>query len=378
MDGALHAKLFKRDCEVLAGGGGIPALDVLSGSVGQGGQNRPADVREVQERLNAVAPDAGGPFVLLVEDGVCGSATKAAILKFQKRYGELLKDDLVDSNKNTWKKLKALTDVDDGDEPVQAKGAVGAAKKGKKKKPPRDTPTVQSFLTGALHLTQFRIIAAIQSLDQAKTELTQVQAFQVINAALKPMTLHQAYLARKSTLVELPEVDRCFHVTGANMTVGGVEDSLRRLRKVFSDMMDVIVATIISSPAAEASDVKRFVRTAPDISFKRMYPPDGAVANAPQGGWWKKDANKAHILVNASTFKQPDIITTLLHEMSHFVSHISSYQIGDHHKTGLYQGAFNDTHDQAVKNSFCYEWFAMLALFKQMRTTPNVSMPGPI
>jgi hypothetical protein len=380
MDGIYHARFANGLCSVSRGGQVPDGPESLSGSVGEGGQNRPADVLEVQERLNAIATDAGGPIQQLAEDGICGGYTKAAILKFQRRWPELLKDGRIDPDKNTWKKLVSRSvefEFASAGTPLPKVAAFGA-KPSKKKKSSPDPPAVQLFLTTALHLTQYRIFAAIQSLDQAGAELAQLEAFRIFSSALKPMTLHQAYQAQLSTLVELPQVDRCFHLVNPNMTLAGAKDVLRRLRKVFADMLDVIVATIITTPAAEKSDEKRFVRSAPDAAFKKMYPPSGAIANAQEGGWWKKNANKEHILYNASFLAAPDVCTTLLHEMSHFVSHFSSYQVGDHHKSGLYQGAFNDTHYQAVRNSFCYEWYAMLAQFKFMRPTPNASLPSPL
>src|SRR5262249_38738417 len=150
------------------------------------------------------------------------------------------KDGRIDPDKNTWKKLVVLSQGT-----LLPKGAVSAAKPGKKKKQtPRDTPEVQTLLTLQMHITQQRIFAAIQSIDQAKSELAQVEAFRIFSSALRPMTLHEAYQARLSTLVELPTVDRCFHLVNPRMTLGGANDVLRRLRKVFADMLDVIIATI--------------------------------------------------------------------------------------------------------------------------------------
>ena len=56
----------------------------LAGSVGEGGANIAADVRNVQARLNRVVEVMGGPATALVVDGSCGSKTKQAILRFQK------------------------------------------------------------------------------------------------------------------------------------------------------------------------------------------------------------------------------------------------------------------------------------------------------
>ena len=74
-----------------------------------------------------------------------------------------------------------------------------------------------------MHITQYRVFSAIQSLDQAGAELAQVETFRIFNSALKPMTLHQAYQAKLSTLVELPQVDRCFHLVNPKMTLAGAE-----------------------------------------------------------------------------------------------------------------------------------------------------------
>ncbi|MET3900989.1 peptidoglycan hydrolase-like protein with peptidoglycan-binding domain [Devosia sp. UYZn731] len=378
-----QARLANGQCAVV-GKGQSPDAPVapvgLSGSVGAGGQNRAPDVLAVQSRLNSISAEAGGPLRPLAEDGISGSNTRAAILKFQRRYSpELVSDGRVDPDKNTWKKLISLTD---GSEAAGAGGAlpkVAAPGAGRRPNTPaRDSAAVQTFLTAAMHFAQYRVIAAIQSLDQAGVELVQVQQFQILNSGIRPMTLHAAYTARLSSLVELPEVDRCFHLVHPRMTIAGVKDVLRRLQKVYRDMLDVIVKTIITTPKAEKSDVRRFVRTASDASLRRTHPPSGAIADAEVGGWWKKNANEAHIRYNDTYMSAPDICTTLLHEMSHFVSHASSYEIGPHHNSGLYQGAFNDTHHQAVRNSFCYEWFAMLAQFKFLRSKPNAALPNPL
>ncbi|MEO2089108.1 MAG: hypothetical protein ABGY75_06380 [Gemmataceae bacterium] len=50
----------------------------ITASVGEGGANRPADVRTVQEMLNKALPGWGGPTPKLVVDGACGPLTKTA------------------------------------------------------------------------------------------------------------------------------------------------------------------------------------------------------------------------------------------------------------------------------------------------------------
>ena len=57
----------------------------IARSVGAGGTNAKADTLMVQELLNSVPPEEGGPDLLLAEDGLIGPRTQAAINKFQKK-----------------------------------------------------------------------------------------------------------------------------------------------------------------------------------------------------------------------------------------------------------------------------------------------------
>jgi len=56
----------------------------ISASVGSGGANRKDDSVTVQELLNNVPPDRGGPAPLLVVDGLPWQKTQAAIRQFQR------------------------------------------------------------------------------------------------------------------------------------------------------------------------------------------------------------------------------------------------------------------------------------------------------
>lgn len=335
----------------------------LTGSVGEGGRNRPADVAAVQKRLNRVPPGDGGPAAPLAVDGLCGPLTKAAVLKFQRRYAPpLITDGRIDPGKNTWKKLVGLTgDAVSHPKAPAAPSAAAAVTEA----------DARELLNIALFMSRHRIFEAMKALDVADRELSECQAVLAMNLGQRPVNLRAVYQVRKANMKELPTVDRCFKVVSEGMTVPGVRDVLRRVRKVYADMVDVIVATMFVTQAQEMADLRRFVRTTTDARMRQVFPPDGALASAPRGGWWHKDADVAHIKYNSSQLDRGDVITTLIHEMSHFVSHPTSFEVGSHHPTGLYNGAFNDTHEQAVRNSFCYEWYAFLASFKHRRGTPN-------
>ncbi len=77
---------------------------LLQGSVGRGGVNQPADVKLVQRLLNNVL--AAQHRQLLVEDGLTGPKTNAAIEHYQRQNG-LPTDGRVDPNGPTLQLLKA-------------------------------------------------------------------------------------------------------------------------------------------------------------------------------------------------------------------------------------------------------------------------------
>jgi peptidoglycan hydrolase-like protein with peptidoglycan-binding domain len=80
----------------------------ISASVGQGGVNRYADVLAIQQALNKIPPNQGGPDPKLVEDGLIGPKTRGAILKFQRANAGLPQDSRIDVNGPTLARLNTL------------------------------------------------------------------------------------------------------------------------------------------------------------------------------------------------------------------------------------------------------------------------------
>jgi peptidoglycan hydrolase-like protein with peptidoglycan-binding domain len=82
----------------------------ISASVGEGGVNRSADVKTIQELLNQIPVSKGGPQPLLAVDGLVGPKTIGAIRQFQKfHFG--WSDGRVDTNNVTIAKLNELTAI---------------------------------------------------------------------------------------------------------------------------------------------------------------------------------------------------------------------------------------------------------------------------
>lgn len=78
----------------------------ISASVGSGGTNRKDDSITVQELLNKVPPEKGGPSPPLVVDGLPWQKTQAAIRNFQRvQLGHKWPDGRVDPGGKTITKL---------------------------------------------------------------------------------------------------------------------------------------------------------------------------------------------------------------------------------------------------------------------------------
>lgn len=81
-------------------------IAILSGSVGVGGRNNPADVRIIQGALNRFSPDCGGPTTRLDTDGKPSEMLFQSIRRFQKRhFGVMQPDGRVDIAGQTYKAL---------------------------------------------------------------------------------------------------------------------------------------------------------------------------------------------------------------------------------------------------------------------------------
>jgi peptidoglycan hydrolase-like protein with peptidoglycan-binding domain len=132
-------------------------------TVGRGGVNRTEDVRAIQELLNKVPEDAGGLRVKLIVDGICGSATRDAIHRFQVRqFGATGADGRVDPGGRTLRKLN------DYDSPVVTQ-------------PPGAQPVLGefTFVDGNITVTDFRtgtvIPARVGTAVRASSAVSQLE-----------------------------------------------------------------------------------------------------------------------------------------------------------------------------------------------------------
>ncbi|MBV8176531.1 MAG: peptidoglycan-binding protein [Verrucomicrobia bacterium] len=86
------------------------AVPPISAAVGAGAAprcaNNPNDVKVIQTALNRFSPEFGGPQPNLDVDGKCGPLTRAAILRFQQKWGFAVQDGIVDVHGHTIRRLR--------------------------------------------------------------------------------------------------------------------------------------------------------------------------------------------------------------------------------------------------------------------------------
>lgn len=103
------------ECSSKFSGGGLavgPRIVVLEGSVGRGGRNLQADVSSVQDALNQIGMNDGGPVPLLKVDGFVGPKTVGAIERFQKvQFPGKFPDGKIDPGQRTVGRLNELLNV---------------------------------------------------------------------------------------------------------------------------------------------------------------------------------------------------------------------------------------------------------------------------
>lgn len=136
---------------------------VIHRSVGAGGVNKSGDVETIQQSLNRVPADQGGPAPPLVVDGLFGPKTGAAIRQFQgTQFPDWTPDGRIDPDQKTIKRLNEL---------------LSTTSKQAFKDPANAGPATASD-TDPKQIQQAVILAAdaLQRVRRAKNRLTAVRA----------------------------------------------------------------------------------------------------------------------------------------------------------------------------------------------------------
>ncbi len=312
----------------------------ISASVGDHGAYVPADTRIIQAALNQLVPEAGGANPELAVDGICGPKTIKAIRVFQAmHFAPAQVDGRIDPENYSIRKLRELLNSS------AKKGSGG----GGKSKPLPVTPDDQVAAHMFLYLSQWRIRLAIVALDYAVMELDEHGG----KGKEKPSKAWGAHLKM---------VDRCFHVLGAHSDVASIRATIRRIRRVFASMYEVIANTLVTTPQDELTGRRRYIVVEPANVINARWPqyPKGVLADAAKGGWALRNGKAGRISLNRDTLYRPDAVITVIHEMAHFVSSQDTYFIEDH---AYYQASLKLDHYLAVRTAACYEYMVFFATF---------------
>ena len=160
------ARSVQHACKAISLGADVSKI-VISASVGTGGSNRPNDVRAIQNGLNDVEIEDGGPDPLLAVDGIAGRLTCAAILKYQQSHVPVT-DGRVDPGGPT---LSALNG--EGSDSRRAKSSGTQARRHRRLKLPPNTQLVEEIellvpkVRRVIAKTQF-IVASAEPLVTSK------------------------------------------------------------------------------------------------------------------------------------------------------------------------------------------------------------------
>jgi peptidoglycan hydrolase-like protein with peptidoglycan-binding domain len=333
----------------------------ITQSVGERGTNRAADVRTIQEALNRVDPRAGGPNPKLAVDGICGPLTKAAIWRFQSaHFGAKQADSRVDPNQFTIAKLRELSGS-----AAKTGAAPAAPTPGNNKGGPGDKVNLHAFV----HMALYRVYPVITLIRAARTEL-------VMAAALSEPKLDKDATPRSVNLAigrNMAAVQRCFKLLGGHgQTSGTAFSHLSRIERVFVDIATALANTLIV-PANDFDTGKAdYVRIVSDDTLRAMHHKD-ILADATLGGWSQRNGNQARVRFNFKNLYSLNVMTTVIHEMAHFVSSGSTYvRIWDY---GYYRKALSLSHTLMVSNAESYAWLAHFAAWPDHVLKDTTDLP---
>jgi hypothetical protein len=148
-------------------------------------------------------------------------------------------------------------------------------------------------------------------------------------------------------------LDRCFRIlqlpngaVNSNLTHAEIFGKIFKIRTVFKTMLDVIVAnSVITTPDAERLGTRKYLRVVNQVTLNAAHPnyPHGVLADATMGGWWQQDSRKARMRYGSAYIENQNALSTLIHEMAHFVSSAKTFLIGDY---GYYHNALLSTYPQ--------------------------------
>lgn len=271
-----------------------PTDHPIKAPVGAGGKNVSSDVKVIQQMLNALTPIEGGPDIMLVEDGICGPKTQAAISKYQKKVLGW-SDGRVDTAGPTIKRLMGYII----DSPTVPYGKLGAPASGAPMAgAPGGSANAANATAGADSIAVAHVCMRVlaPSLQTLRWKLTRTTP-----AMMGLLNKHFANGKEKITNNEIGHV---------NKILGGVMHYLERFN-AFGIMPVQNVILYDSAPAGNV--IAHTVRGGNKLSTKQVqiYVDNGKVSKNPGQSIWLTS-----LFDDQPTYEKH---WTVLHEFCHFV-----------------------------------------------------------
>jgi hypothetical protein len=293
-----------------AGNNGSSGEIVITASVGISATNLANDVSVIQDALNRVSPDQGGPSPLLVIDGACGPKTKNAIQQFQlKQFGWSGADGKINPGGQTITRLNVL---------VGGTGRPTDSDKGYAKVDDAKANEVfKAAMTAGLMLAKRWIQAAQANLDIALVHVDQPNTPSPIGAFGREERMRLA--------------NRYFRID--NFPASQRRLMLQRVRFVYATMLQVF-----ERPGGLWGE-RTFEIDSTGVAFKET---STALAHTDTGGFFKGgQPNQFQKELRGDTifFVRENIIyfadlnkgtKTIVHELAHFCGEVrSNWEIDD-------------------------------------------------
>lgn len=271
-------------------------------SVGQGGVNIHKDVITIQQALNAVGPDQGGPVLRLAADGVAGPLTRAAIGRLQKKNIGF-EDFRVDPGGPTILALNRLLSASPAALASQSRGTIPV--RGGIRQAAQPAPTfsvtdemMERVFKDIVPLSQDCVRSALQTLAAAKVMGT------IESPAQTLVRKHFAVLLSDPPPPDFSLIQRTFHAIGHVLSLATVIPEQVFIKFPFTLSYDEMAGARVLALAMANGIAMRGQTTT-------LTARDGTRATLPLD---------AVVLLPIYFFATTDMqIGTLIHELGHFV-----------------------------------------------------------
>ncbi|CAN5211816.1 hypothetical protein BH10ACI1_BH10ACI1_23200 [soil metagenome] len=233
----------------------------ISLSVGLRSPNLPIDVTKIQNALNRISPDDGGPAIPLIPNGFCDSRTVEVIQKFQLRhFGWSGADGIINPNGQTIARINEVLSSPYVKPPSYAPDAPEVQEAFKRVmeyhvaearrwvfRTRTELMTIAPFIDDLDSTSKsYRDLNECFAIDQAPDRRLAVRKIlQVYDDMERAFQRHQSQLRPVFEVYRLPEVDVIAFTTAGGFYAAGVEVTSREFGKTFNDRIYLMPSQMV-------------------------------------------------------------------------------------------------------------------------------------